>query len=104
MEKPFLEELNTAFKVPRSKPRLYADVNEIMGESHYDYASHKLEYGYSSSFKRFKPVNRSMEPYEIKQKIGRGRYSEVFDGVNIYNGQRCVIKILKPGKPMLLHA
>ena len=38
-----------------------------------------------------------MDPYEIRKKLGRGSYSEVFDGVNVYNGQRCVIKILKPG-------
>ena len=38
-----------------------------------------------------------MDPYEIKEKIGRGSYSEVFMGVNVYNGERCVIKILKPG-------
>ena len=32
------------------------------------------------------------------RKIGRGKYSEVFEGVNSVNGDRCVIKILKPVK------
>jgi casein kinase II subunit alpha len=32
------------------------------------------------------------------RKIGRGKYSEVFDGVNVSNGSRCVVKILKPVK------
>ncbi len=32
------------------------------------------------------------------RKIGRGKYSEVFEGVNILNDQPCVIKILKPVK------
>ena len=32
------------------------------------------------------------------RKIGRGKYSEVFDGVNVANNTRCVIKILKPVK------
>ncbi len=32
------------------------------------------------------------------RKIGRGKYSEVFDGVNVANGSRCVVKILKPVK------
>lgn len=38
----------------------------------------------------------SCEPYEIKQSIGRGKYSDVFEGVDSRNGKRVVIKILKP--------
>jgi casein kinase II subunit alpha len=37
-----------------------------------------------------------MDPYQIQQKLGRGKYSEVFQGVNTQNNQPCVIKILKP--------
>jgi len=29
---------------------------------------------------------------------GRGKYSEVFEGINIANHQKCVIKVLKPVK------
>ncbi len=29
---------------------------------------------------------------------GRGKYSEVFEGINIVNYQKCVIKVLKPVK------
>jgi casein kinase II subunit alpha len=36
--------------------------------------------------------------YEIVRKIGRGKYSEVFEGVNIANSDKCVIKVLKPVK------
>lgn len=32
------------------------------------------------------------------RKIGRGKYSEVFDGYNTRNKSRCVVKILKPVK------
>ncbi len=32
------------------------------------------------------------------KKIGRGKYSEVFAGVNVVNNTKCVIKILKPVK------
>lgn len=39
-----------------------------------------------------------MDPYEVVQKIGRGKYSEVFDGVNVVNNQKVVVKILKPVK------
>ena len=41
---------------------------------------------------------RSQENYEIIKKIGRGKYSEVYEGINTANGERIVIKILKPGK------
>ena len=42
--------------------------------------------------------NRSQENYEIIKKIGRGKYSEVYEGINTLNNERIVIKILKPGK------
>jgi len=32
------------------------------------------------------------------RKIGRGKYSEVFEGINMLNNEKCVIKILKPVK------
>jgi casein kinase II subunit alpha len=34
----------------------------------------------------------------VIRKIGRGKYSEVFEGVNVVTQQRCVVKILKPVK------
>jgi casein kinase II subunit alpha len=39
-----------------------------------------------------------LEDYEVVKKIGRGKYSEVFAGVNIVNNSKCVVKILKPVK------
>eukprot|EP00300_Choanocystis_sp_HF-7_P007378 c15268_g1_i1.p1 GENE.c15268_g1_i1~~c15268_g1_i1.p1 ORF type:complete len:356 (+),score=89.11 c15268_g1_i1:125-1069(+) len=36
--------------------------------------------------------------YELVRKVGRGKYSEVFEGVNILNNEKCIIKILKPVK------
>lgn len=41
---------------------------------------------------------RSQDVYEISRKIGRGKYSEVFSGVNALNQEQCVIKVLKPVK------
>lgn len=32
------------------------------------------------------------------RKIGRGKYSEVFEGINLLNNSKCVVKILKPIK------
>lgn len=50
------------------------------------------------AFHLFGVMYRDQEDYEVIRKIGRGKYSEVFEGINIYNKQRCVIKILKPVK------
>jgi casein kinase II subunit alpha len=41
---------------------------------------------------------RDTDNYEIVRKIGRGKYSEVFEGYNIVNNEKCVIKVLKPVK------
>lgn len=41
---------------------------------------------------------RDQEDYEVVRKIGRGKYSEVFAGVNVINNTKCVVKILKPVK------
>lgn len=40
----------------------------------------------------------TQDNYEIIRKVGRGKYSEVFQGINITNNQKCVIKALKPVK------
>jgi len=37
-----------------------------------------------------------MDNYYVYHKLGRGKYSEVFEGANLSNNQKCVIKILKP--------
>ncbi|CDW71309.1 casein kinase ii subunit [Stylonychia lemnae] len=36
------------------------------------------------------------EDYQVVHKLGRGKYSEVYEGVNLRNNQKCVVKILKP--------
>ena len=40
----------------------------------------------------------TIEDYDIVQKLGRGKYSEVFEGIHLTNGDKCVIKVLKPVK------
>lgn len=35
---------------------------------------------------------------QVVRKVGRGKYSEVFEGICVTNQQKCVIKILKPVK------
>ena len=38
------------------------------------------------------------DDYEVVRKVGRGKYSEVFEGSNVNNNEKCIIKILKPVK------
>ncbi|CEJ89063.1 Putative Casein kinase II, alpha chain (CK II alpha subunit) [[Torrubiella] hemipterigena] len=65
--------------------RVYADVNQSMPRSYWDYDSVNISWGV-------------LENYEVVRKIGRGKYSEVFEGINVVNYQKCVIKVLKPVK------
>ncbi|RYQ80883.1 hypothetical protein Ahy_Scaffold1g106987 isoform F [Arachis hypogaea] len=41
---------------------------------------------------------REQDDYEVVRKVGRGKYSEVFEGVHSTNNEKCIIKILKPVK------
>jgi casein kinase II subunit alpha len=41
---------------------------------------------------------RVQEEYEITDKVGRGRYADVYAGVHMLTGQEVAIKILKPIK------
>lgn len=69
----------------RSQARVYADVNEKFGRSWWDYDGLSVSWG-------------QQDNYEIVRKVGRGKYSEVFEGVNIVNDDKCIIKVLKPVK------
>jgi casein kinase II subunit alpha len=72
-------------KCEPSRARIYADVNSSRPSSYWDYENSEIEW---------KPQDK----YEIVRKIGRGKYSEVFEGVNSQTNEPCVIKILKPVK------
>ncbi|KAJ3268661.1 Casein kinase II subunit alpha [Terramyces sp. JEL0728] len=71
--------------------RLYANVNEQMDQSYWDYDNVELTYKYDL-------LTRGQDNYEIIRKVGRGKYSEVFEGVDIKNHRKCIIKVLKPIK------
>ena len=43
-------------------------------------------------------VLSEQDDYEVVRKVGRGKYSEVFEGINVTNNEKCIIKILKPVK------
>ena len=44
------------------------------------------------------PLFRNQDDYQLVRKLGRGKYSEVFEAINVNNNERCVVKILKPVK------
>lgn len=68
-----------------SKARVYADVNVLRPTEYWDYESLVVHWG-------------DPDAYRVISKVGRGKYSEVFEGVNTANNQRCIVKILKPVK------
>lgn len=68
-----------------SRARVYADVNTHRAREYWDYESHVVTWG-------------QQDDYQCVRKLGRGKYSEVFEAINITNNEKCVIKILKPVK------
>ena len=66
-------------------PKEYANINSKRPRSYWDYEKFEIQWNL--------PYN-----YEVKKKIGRGKYSDVFEGINIKNNTKCCIKMLKPVK------
>jgi casein kinase II subunit alpha len=46
-------------------------------------------------------IFRKQDDYEVIRKLGKGKYSEVYEGINVNTDKKVVIKILKPGKKSL---
>lgn len=40
-------------------------------------------------------IYRQQDDYQLVRKLGRGKYSEVFEAINVTNNENCVVKILK---------
>lgn len=71
----------------KNRPKVYLDVNESKPMEYWNYEVFSIMW------------SDCVDDYEIVRKIGRGKYSEVFEGVNARNNdEKCVIKILKPVK------
>uniref|UniRef100_A0A3Q1EWN1 non-specific serine/threonine protein kinase n=1 Tax=Acanthochromis polyacanthus TaxID=80966 RepID=A0A3Q1EWN1_9TELE len=68
--------------VAGSKSRVYADVNTLKTREYWDYEAHV-------------PNWNNQEDYQLVRKLGRGKYSEVFEAINITNNEKVVVKILK---------
>ena len=69
----------------QSIARIYADVLQHRHQEYWDYETHQIEYGEQSN-------------YELCRKLGRGKYSEVFEAFNIQANTKVVVKVLKPVK------
>lgn len=39
--------------------------------------------------------DREQDDYQLVRKLGRGKYSEVFEAINVVTNEKCVVKILK---------
>ena len=67
------------------RARFYPDVLSTKDPEYYKYEGMSIKWN-------------SPENYEIIKKIGHGKYSEVFEGVDISSSTKIVIKVLKPVK------
>lgn len=47
-------------------------------------------------FEYFEPITDNEDNYSITQKLGRGKYSEVFEAIHAPTKRTVVLKILKP--------
>lgn len=74
-------------KAPRSISRVFPYVLQECPDEYWDYDRYVIKWS-------------SPEPYEIIQRIGHGKYSEVFLAMNVIKEpeEKCVIKVLKPVK------
>uniref|UniRef100_A0AAQ4RTC2 non-specific serine/threonine protein kinase n=1 Tax=Gasterosteus aculeatus aculeatus TaxID=481459 RepID=A0AAQ4RTC2_GASAC len=68
-----------------SKARVYTDVNTQKNREYWDYDAHV-------------PNWSNQDNYQLVRKLGRGKYSEVFEAINVTNNEKVVVKILKPVK------
>jgi len=75
---------NVKARTVKSRARVYAEVNQHRPSEYWNYEALTVNWG-------------DQDDYEVVKKIGRGKYSEVFEGVNMTNNEKCV-KILKPVK------
>jgi len=73
-------------------PKYYANVCLDKGLSYYDYKNYELTFGYLIYI-----TFRNQDDYEIVRRLGSGRYSGAYEGINVLNNNRVTIKILKKG-------
>ena len=74
---------NEEIKKPKvTISRSYHDALKQKNKEYWDYENFKVKWNDSGN-------------YDVLKKVGRGKYSEVFEGTNNLNEKECIIKILK---------
>ncbi|KAJ7647268.1 kinase-like domain-containing protein [Roridomyces roridus] len=63
------------------------DACSLLGKSWYDYENFHIDW------------SQDTDRYEVVRRLGGGKYSEVFEGIDTVTSDRCVIKVLKPVAP-----
>lgn len=63
--------------------KVYKDVNASQPRSYWDYDGFSLSWN-------------PKDNYQLVQKLGRGKYSEVFEAIDTKNNRKVVVKVLKP--------
>jgi len=67
------------------RARWHHDVNLQRPKEYWDYEALQVEWG-------------EQDDYQVVCKVGRGKYSEVFEGIRVADSKKVIIKILKPVK------
>ena len=65
--------------------KIYSDVLKDKPREHWDYD-------------KFNPQYDDIENYSLTRRLGRGKYSEVFEAIDARTEEKCVVKVLKPVK------
>ncbi|CCH61300.1 hypothetical protein TBLA_0E02460 [Henningerozyma blattae CBS 6284] len=69
-----------------SESRVYGDANKQRDKAYWDYENSIIDWSSNN------------QDFEIENKVGRGKYSEVFRGVRLSDRSSIIIKMLKPVK------
>ncbi|EOD08610.1 hypothetical protein EMIHUDRAFT_217344 [Emiliania huxleyi CCMP1516] len=81
----FFSTRSSAARAAARMARWHAEVNLKRPKEYWDYESLQVQWG-------------EQDDYQVVCKVGRGKYSEVFEGIRVSDGSKVIIKILKPVK------
>ncbi|KAF7639224.1 Protein kinase domain-containing protein [Meloidogyne graminicola] len=62
-----------------SRSRVYSDININKPREYWDYECHQIEWG-------------NIDAYQLVRKLGRGKYSEVFEGIKVPTDEKVPVK------------
>jgi casein kinase II subunit alpha len=95
----------------KSRARVYADVNQHRPREYWNYEALNVQWGCVclAPPPQLPALELTLalggggkcsdqDDYEVMRKVGRGKYSEVFEGLNAVTSEKCIVKILKPVK------